>query len=104
MIFKHNAEALHILSGIRDEAHRFAITYHRKLRENTTLESELDYVVGLGEKRKKVLLTHFKSVDEIRMAAPEEIAKLKGFHRVLAERVLLQLNESDEEEETEVEE
>lgn len=103
VIFKHNAEALHILSGIRDEAHRFAITYHRKLRENTSLESELDYVVGLGEKRKKTLLTSFKSVDEIKMAEVEQIAELKGFNRVLAERILLQLNES-EEEETEVEE
>lgn len=103
VIFKHNAEALHILSGIRDEAHRFAITYHRKLREGTSLESELDYVVGLGEKRKKVLLTHFNSIDEIKEASPEEIAQLKGFNRVLAERILIQLNES-EEEETEVEE
>lgn len=103
VIFKHNAEALHILSGIRDEAHRFAITYHRKLRENTSLESELDYVIGLGVKRKKVLLTHFNSIDEIKMASSEEIAQLKGFHRVLAERILMQLNES-EEEETEVEE
>ncbi|MGZ3774431.1 MAG: excinuclease ABC subunit UvrC [Pseudobdellovibrionaceae bacterium] len=98
VIFKKNSEALHILTGIRDEAHRFAITYHRKLRENTSLESELDYVVGLGEKRKKVLLTHFKSIDEIKMTVPEEIAALKGFNRVLAERILLQLNESDEDE------
>lgn len=103
VVFKYNAEALHILTGIRDEAHRFAITYHRKLRENTSLESELDCVVGLGEKRKKVLLTHFNSIDEIKMAAAEEIAQLKGFNRVLAERILIQLNES-EEEETEVEE
>ncbi len=97
VIFKHNAEALHILCGIRDEAHRFAITYHRKLREGTSLESELDYVVGLGEKRKKTLLTQFKSIDEIKAADPAEIAVLKGFNRVLAERVLLQLNESEEE-------
>lgn len=103
IVFKYNAEALHILTGIRDEAHRFAITYHRKLRENTSLESELDCVVGLGEKRKKVLLTHFNSIDEIKMAAAEEIAQLKGFNRVLAERVLIQLNES-EEDEIEVEE
>lgn len=103
VIFKNNAEALHILTGIRDEAHRFAITYHRKLRENTSLESELDYVVGLGEKRKKVLLTHFNSIDEIKNAVPEEIAQLKGFNRVLAERILIQLNETDEEE-VEVEE
>jgi excinuclease ABC subunit C len=98
VIFKSNSEALYILAGLRDEAHRFAITYHRKLREGTSLESELDYVVGLGEKRKKVLLTQFNSVDEIKMADAEEIAKIKGFNRVLAERILLQLNEGDEEE------
>jgi excinuclease ABC subunit C len=96
LTFRSNSEALHILVGIRDEAHRFAITYHRKLRENTSLESELDFVVGLGEKRKKALLTHFKGVQELKEADPDEIAKLKGFNRVLAERVLLQLNESDD--------
>lgn len=92
--FRKNAEALHILVGLRDEAHRFAITYHRKLRENTSLESELDLVVGLGEKRKRALLARFPSVDEIKAADPEEIAKIKGFHRVLAERILLQLNDT----------
>lgn len=101
--FKSNSEALHILTGIRDEAHRFAITYHRKLRENTSLESELDYVVGLGEKRKKLLLTRFNSIDEIKTASAEEIAQIKTFNRVLAERILLQLNDL-EEEESEVEE
>lgn len=97
IIFKSNSEALYILVGIRDEAHRFAITYHRKLREATSLESELDLVVGLGEKRKKELLTKFSSVDDIRMADPEDLAKLKGFNLVLAERVLLQLNEDQSE-------
>ncbi len=100
LTFRANSEALHILVGIRDEAHRFAITYHRKLRENTSLESELDFIVGLGEKRKKILLTHFKGVQELKEADPDEIAKLKGFNRVLAERVLLQLNESDDEEDS----
>ncbi len=95
--FRSNSEGLHILAGIRDEAHRFAINYHRKLREATSLESELDYVVGLGEKRKRALLTRFGSVEQIKTADPEEIAKLSGFHRVLAERILLQLNEDDSE-------
>ncbi|MFP5519812.1 MAG: excinuclease ABC subunit UvrC [Bdellovibrionia bacterium] len=98
--FKNNSEALHILVGIRDEAHRFAITYHRKLRENTSLESELDLVVGLGEKRKKILLTRFTNVDEIRNADVEEIAALKGFNRVLAERILIQMNGDEEENES----
>lgn len=94
--FRSNSEALHILVGIRDEAHRFAITYHRKLRESTSLESELDMVVGLGEKRKKILLSQYPNIDELRNADPEEIAKLKTFNRVLAERILLQLNEDPE--------
>lgn len=96
VVFKTNTEAYQILTGLRDEAHRFAITYHRKLREQTTLESELDYVIGLGEKRKMLLLQKFKTVDDIRQAEIEDIAALKSFNRVLAERILLQLNETDE--------
>jgi excinuclease ABC subunit C len=96
VVFKTNSEAYQILVGLRDEAHRFAITYHRKLREQSSLESELDYVVGLGEKRKKQLLTKFQSVEDIRQADVEDIADIKGFNRVLAERILLQLNETDE--------
>ena len=92
-----NSEAHHILTGIRDEAHRFAISYHRKLRENSSLESELDCVVGLGEKRKKELLKSFPSVEAIRLADIEQIIRLDGFNRVLAERILLQLAENAEE-------
>ncbi len=93
VIFPRGSEALHILVGIRDEAHRFAITYHRKLRENRGLESELDAVTGLGEKRKKALLKRFESVDQLRLASSGEIAELPGFNLVLAERILLHLNE-----------
>jgi excinuclease ABC subunit C len=94
--FPPASEAFQILVGIRDEAHRFAITYHRKLREATSLESELDFVVGMGEKRKRALLSKFASLDEIRAATVDEIADVSGFNRVLAERVLLQLNEGAE--------
>lgn len=100
VVFKSNSEAFYILTGIRDEAHRFAITYHRKLREATSLESELDLVVGLGEKRKKDLLRVFPSVEALRAAEVEEIAAVKGFNRVLAERILLQLAELEEKEES----
>jgi excinuclease ABC subunit C len=96
VVFKTNTDAYQILTGLRDEAHRFAITYHRKLREQTSLESELDYVVGLGEKRKKILLQKFQTIDDIKQAEVEEIAALKTFNRILAERVLLQLNEAEE--------
>lgn len=85
VIFKTNTEAYQILTGLRDEANRFAITYHRKLREQSTLESELDYVIGLGEKRKLLLLQKFKSVDEIRQAETEDIADFKSFSRALVE-------------------
>lgn len=96
VIFRPNSEAFQILVGIRDEAHRFAITYHRHLREASTLESELDMIVGLGEKRKKDLLKMFSDVDAIRSATVEDLLKVKGFHRVLAERVLMQLSESED--------
>lgn len=99
VVFKTNSEAFHILVGIRDEAHRFAITYHRKLREASSLESELDLVVGLGEKRKKDLLRAFPSVEAIKAATVDEISNVKGFNRVLAERILLQLTESEHPEE-----
>lgn len=95
VVFRPNSEAFQILVGIRDEAHRFAITYHRKLREATSLESELDFVVGLGEKRKRDLLRKFPSVDAIKAATVEDIAAIRGFNRVLAERILLQLTESE---------
>lgn len=91
--FSKNSEALHILVGIRDEAHRFAISYHRKLRENRSLESELDGVTGLGEKRKKALLKRFETIDQLKHSTSEEISALPGFNQVLAERILLHLNE-----------
>ena len=94
--FAKNSDALHILVGIRDEAHRFAITYHRKLRENRSLESELDAVTGLGEKRKKLLLSRFESMEQLKFASAAEISEIPGFNNILAERILLQLNSDDE--------
>lgn len=91
VLFKPGSEAFRILVGIRDEAHRFAITYHRKLRESTSLESELDQVPGLGPVKKKALLTKFASVDAIRNADAEDIAKIKGFNRASAEALLQEL-------------
>lgn len=91
--FSSHSEAYRILVGLRDEAHRFAITFHRKLRGQATLESELDAISGLGEKRKKILLKHFGSIAEIKRATVEELAELPTFHRVLAERVHLHLSD-----------
>ncbi|MCB0390801.1 MAG: excinuclease ABC subunit UvrC [Bdellovibrionales bacterium] len=96
IVFSKSSEAFQILVGLRDEAHRFAITYHRQLRKNRTLASELDYVVGLGEKRKQALLKKFENIEQIKNADIEELAKIRGFNKILAERILLQLNDNDE--------
>lgn len=93
VLFRARDLGLHILVGIRDEAHRFAITYHRKLREEYSLQSALDDIPGLGEKRKQDLLQRFGSVEEVMKAGPEEVTKIPGFNRVLAERVSLHLSE-----------
>lgn len=98
IIFPHNSEAFQILVGLRDEAHRFAITFHRKLRGDRTLASVLDDITGLGEKRKKALLKKFGSVEAIKAADREALLELPSMNRVVAERVLLQLKELDEEE------
>jgi excinuclease ABC subunit C len=95
VVFRTSSEAFRILVGIRDEAHRFAITYHRKLREASSLESELDSIPGLGPAKKKILLEVFSSVDEIRSADIEKIASLKGFSRATAEGLLEELSKVD---------
>lgn len=70
----------HILQKIRDEVHRFAITYHRKLRAKRTLESPLEKIKGIGKARRLLLLKHFRSIDAIRKASIEEIAEVKGIN------------------------
>lgn len=98
VVFLHNSEAQQILVGLRDEAHRFAITYHRKLREESSLSSVLDAVTGLGEKRKTALLKAFTDIEKIRLATIEALIEVPGMNRVVAERVLIHLKEIDEEE------
>ncbi|MEO0075092.1 MAG: excinuclease ABC subunit UvrC [candidate division WOR-3 bacterium] len=79
--------ALKLLKRIRDEAHRFAIKYHKKLRGKKLLASELDYIQGIGPKRKQLLIKHFGSLDKIRQASTDELAKLKGFNQKIAEKI-----------------
>jgi len=75
------------LMEIRDEAHRFAIGYHRRLRRKTRLSSVLDPVAGVGPVLKKRLLAHFKSVEAIKSASPEEISAVKGVNRRLGSEI-----------------
>jgi excinuclease ABC subunit C len=88
-----DSEALHILQHIRDEAHRFGITYHRGLRGKKMTESLLDTVGGIGEKRKRALLAHFGSIDTMRNSTPDEIAQAGNISRKLAEVLLASLNQ-----------
>ncbi len=81
------SQALFLLQRLRDEAHRFAITYHRKLHRRASTQSRLDEVPGIGPKRKKALLQHFGSLKAIREATVEEVAQVPGLNRELAERV-----------------
>ncbi len=73
------SETLRIIQQLRDEAHRFGITFHRQKRSNAAIVSELDNVQGIGAKTKETLLQHFKSVKRIREATEEELVKVVGF-------------------------
>ncbi len=79
---------LKLLQRIRDEAHRYASTYHRHLRDQRTARSVLDEIPGIGPRRKRELLRRFGSVAGIRRASAEELAAVPGISRALAERIL----------------
>ncbi|NUQ54327.1 MAG: excinuclease ABC subunit C, partial [Dehalococcoidia bacterium] len=87
IILPRGSEALYLVQRLRDEAHRFAITYHRQVRAKAAVQSALDAIPGVGPKRKKALLRKFGSVKAIREAEVEEIASTLGFTRALAEKV-----------------
>jgi len=88
IVLPRTSQALYLVQRIRDEAHRFAITYHRKVRAKAGMRSALDTIPGVGPKRKKALLRKFGSVKGIREAEVGEIAATPGFTRSLAEKVL----------------
>lgn len=91
IVLPRTSQALYLVQRIRDEAHRFAVTYHRNVRAKSGIQSALDTVTGLGPKRKKALLRKFGSVKGVREAAVEDIAATPGFTRSLAEKVLASL-------------
>ncbi|MCB0350628.1 MAG: excinuclease ABC subunit UvrC [Bdellovibrionales bacterium] len=95
VLFHASSEAIKILIQLRDEAHRFAITYHRKLRDEKMFQSELDGISGLGEKRKIALLKHFGSVELIAGANIDEIASVSGMNKKLAELVKAELERGE---------
>jgi excinuclease ABC subunit C len=87
ILLPRDSQALFLVQRIRDEAHRFAVTFHRERRSKSTFQSALDTVDGIGPKRKKALLKHFGSVKAIREATPAEIAQVEGISAVLAEQI-----------------
>ena len=87
LIFPRNSEGLYLLQRIRDEAHRFAITFHRYRRSKVMLESLLDEIPGLGSARRTALLDRFGSVTAIRKAAVSELATTPGIGEKLAETI-----------------
>ena len=87
IIIPKNNKALHLLQQVRDESHRFAITYHRKLRSKNIQASSLDDIAGVGKKRKVALLKEFGTLENIKNASIDDLAKIKGMNQKTAENV-----------------
>jgi excinuclease ABC subunit C len=88
LIPSRNSSALFLLQRIRDEAHRFAVEYHRKRRSASTISSALDSIPGVGAARRKALLRRFGSVAGVLRASAEDIAGVEGIGKNLAETIL----------------
>ena len=102
MVLPSGSASLYLVKQVRDEAHRFAITFHRELRGKGMTASILDDVAGLGPVRKKALMKHFKSFENLKAASLEDIKAAKVIPEEVAEelvRVLAQYNERKEEKE-----
>ena len=91
VVLPRTSEALYLLQRVRDEAHRFAITFHRQRRSRSMTRSVLDTVPGLGETRRKALLRHFGSLKRLREATPAEVAEVPGIGPRTAEAVVAAL-------------
>jgi excinuclease ABC subunit C len=87
LVLPRGSQGLYLLQRIRDEAHRFAITYHRQVRSTRTFKSILDEIPGIGPKRKKALIRHFGSARAIAAASIDDLIAVKGMTRDAAERV-----------------
>ena len=90
--FEISENLMNLITKFQDEVHDTAISYHRKLRDESITKSELDDIKGIGEAKKKVLLKYFGSVEKIRNSSIEEIVKVNGINEELAKNILQQLN------------
>jgi excinuclease ABC subunit C len=87
IVLSPDSSALRLLQKIRDEAHRFAITYHRSLKEKKLTRSVLDKIEGIGEKRKRLLLKSFSSLEELKNTPIEVLARMEGMNQIVAKKV-----------------
>lgn len=87
IVLREDNPTLHTIQRLRDEAHRFAITYHRRLRQKSLSASVLDEIPNLGPKRKQALLRHFGSIEAIRAASLDGLLSVKGIPRSVAENI-----------------
>lgn len=92
IIVRGTASALFPALALRDEAHRFAVTYHRKLRKKRGIKSSLDEIPGIGEKRKKALINHFKRLGDIQEASLEELMEVPGISPAVAAAIVAHFN------------
>jgi len=87
VVLPRSSPGLQLLQRLRDEAHRFALGYHRRVRKKETFASAMDTIPGIGPKRRRALLRRFGSVRAIREAPLEELAAAKGMTRSLAQKI-----------------
>ncbi|MBI1881684.1 MAG: excinuclease ABC subunit C, partial [Chloroflexi bacterium] len=87
VMLPRNSQALYLIQRVRDEAHRFGLTYHRQLRGKTAVHSGLDEIEGIGPKRRKALLKKFGSLEAIRQASIAELLTVPGMTRSVAEKL-----------------
>ena len=99
VVLPSGSPSLYLIKQVRDESHRFAITYHRELRTKAQGVSVLDEVAGVGPKRKRAIMRHFGSFKRLRAANPEQIAEVKGVPAHVAEEIWRELRAWDEERE-----
>lgn len=88
IILPKNTEVFKLIIRIQDEAHRFAITYHRSLRKKKITKSVLDDIPGVGAKRKNALLKHFKNIEQIKVASLEDLLSVEGINKKVAENII----------------
>ena len=87
IVLDRHSNALHLIQRLRDEAHRFVITHHRALRAKNSVASRLESIPSVGTARRRALLTHFRSMEALRQASPEEIALVNGISPALAQTI-----------------